>query len=181
MSKKVVKKFFNLVEDSREFYKDFLIRQPKNTYIPEIYLAVKEFTYLNEKSNEFANIMLPYNLSSTEYNFIYNIGLHDTINLTALSKIVKSSKGYTSKVIKKLADLKYINILQSDSNKKEIFISLSKSGNKIYSEVYKHLLNERAQLEIFLEENFSDEELKNIFKFLIKINKLKNEKIISEK
>ena len=87
MSKKVVKKFFNLVEDSREFYKDFLIRQPKNTYIPEIYLAVKEFTYLNEKSNEFANIMLPYNLSSTEYNFIYNIGLHDTINLTALSKL----------------------------------------------------------------------------------------------
>ena len=40
MSNKVVKKFFNLVENSKEFYKDFLLRDPKNIYIPEIYLCL---------------------------------------------------------------------------------------------------------------------------------------------
>lgn len=43
MPKKVVTKFFNLVEDSEEFYKDFLIQHSENTYIPEIYLTIKEF------------------------------------------------------------------------------------------------------------------------------------------
>ena len=178
MSNKVVKKFFNLVENSKEFYKDFLLRDPKNIYIPEIYLSIKELIYINEKCNEFANITLPYKLSPTEYSFLYYIGLKDTLNVTFLSKITKSSKGYTSKVVKKLIEEGYVNSSQTASNKKEIYLSLSKTGSNIYIDIYKHLIKERNEFDMFLLENFTDDELKNILDFFTKINKFKNEKYL---
>ena len=48
ISNKVVKKFFNLIEDSKEFYKDFLKTDKGASYIPEIYLEMQEFIYANE-------------------------------------------------------------------------------------------------------------------------------------
>lgn len=179
MSKKVVKKIFNLVENSQEFYKTFLSKDPKNIYIPEIYLSMKEFIYINEKYNKFPSLNIPYEMTQAEYTFIYYVGLNEKINITSLAKITRSSKGYVSKVVKKLIDNNIIKISQSPTNKKEIHLSLSKSGIKIYTDIYKHILSERNELDTFLEENFSDEELKLIFDFFTKINKFKNEKFLT--
>lgn len=178
MQNKVVKKFFNLVENSKEFYKDFLLIEPKNIYIPEIYLAIKEFIHISEKADIFSNLDFSYNLSPAEYNLIYFIGNNDHINITMLSKMTKSSKGYVSKIVKKLLEDNYIKTYQSSSNKKEIFLSLTKNGIKIYMDIYRELLQEHNKFDIFLKENFSDEELQNIFNFFTKINKFKNEEYL---
>lgn len=178
MSKKVVKKIFNLVENSQEFYKVFFSKEPKNIYIPEIYLSIKEFIYINEKYNKL-NLSLSHEFTHAECIFIYYIGLNENINITTLAKITKSSKGYVSKVIKKLVDNEIVKTSQSSTNKKEIYVSLSKQGAKIYMDIYKHILSEKDEFENFLAENFNDDELKFIFDFFTKINKFKNEKYLS--
>ncbi|WP_316088743.1 MarR family transcriptional regulator [Fusobacterium sp.] len=181
ISNKVVKKFFNLIEDSREFYKDFLSREPKNKLIPEIYLSMKEFQYLAEKEDESLDVNTVLDLSVADYNFIYYIGSSEKINITQLSKKMKISKGYASKAIKKLHSYELIEIFQIPPNKKELFLSLTKSGTKIYLNIYKEFLKKENEIEIFLEDNFNDSELKTIFDFFIKINKFKNEKLLKNK
>ena len=178
ISNQVVKKFFNLIEDSREFYKEFLSREPKNSFIPEIYLGMKEFQHLSEKDSEAIDISTNFDLNISDYNFIYCIGSNEKINITQLSKKMKTSKGYSSKIVRKLQTYNFIDSFQIPPNKKEIFFSLTKSGTKIYLSIYKKLLEEENEIEIFLENNFTDAELKTIFNFFIKINKFKNEKIL---
>ena len=181
ISNKVVKKFFNLIEDSHEFYKDFLSREPRNRFIPEIYLSMKEFQYLSEKEDEFLEIDIISNLNISDYNFIYHIGSNENINITQLSKKMKSSKGYTSKAIKKLHSIDLIETFQMPPNKKEVFLSLTKSGTKIYLNIYKQFLKKEKEIELFLEDNFTDSELKTIFAFFIKINKFKNENLLKNR
>lgn len=178
ISNKVVKKFFNLIEDSREFYKDFLSREPRNSFIPEIYLNMKEFQYLAEKEEESLKISTTLDLNISDYNFIYYIGSNENINITQLSKKMKSSKGYTSKVIKKLHSYELIETFQIPPNKKEIFLSLTKSGMKIYLNIYKEFLKKENEIEMFLEDNFTDAELKTIFNFFVKVNKFRTEKLL---
>ena len=100
ISNKVIKKFFNLIEDSREFYKEFLKSDKGESYIPEIYLEMQEFIYANEKYHNVLKDRLDKDLTFTDYNYLYCIGSNEKINVTQLSKKIKNSKGYTSKVIK---------------------------------------------------------------------------------
>lgn len=177
MSNEVIKKFFNLIEDSKEFYKDFLKSDKGERYIPEIYLELQEFIYANEKYTNFLKKGLDKNLSITDYNYIYYIGSTDKINLTQLSKKIKNSKGYTSKVIKKLSELGYIKPFQEPENKKEIYIKLTKVGREAYNDVYKKIENMENNFYKFLWENYSEEELKFLYNFFIKINRFQNEEI----
>lgn len=178
ISSKIKNKFFSLIEDSREFYKDFLSREPRNSYIPEIYLSMKEFQYLNEKLDEIMEIKSSFDLNPTEYDLIYHIGKSDSINITQLSKKMKSSKGYVSKIIKKLLLLNIVETRQLPSNKKEVFIYLTKAGNKLYLELYRFYYQKENDIEMFMEDNFSDAELKVIFKFFTNINKFNNEQLL---
>lgn len=59
---------------------------------------MKEFQYLAEKEDESLEISTTLDLNISDYNFIYYIGSNENINITQLSKKMKSSKGYTSKL-----------------------------------------------------------------------------------
>lgn len=177
ISNKVIQKFFNLIEDSKEFYKDFLHGDKGEGYIPEIYLEMQEFIYVNEKYTTLFKESLSKELSFTDYNYLYCIGSGDKINITQLSKKIKNSKGYTSKVIKKLLTLNYIETYQEDGNKKDLYIKLTKKGKVAYKEVYKKIEEVEGNFYQFLFENYNEEELKFLYKFFIKINKFQNEEI----
>ena len=97
---------------------------------------MQEFIYVNEKYTTMLKNSLNKELNLTDYNFIYYIGSSEKINLTQLSKKIKNSKGYTSKVIKKLLTLNYIKTYQKDENKKEIYIELTKNGELAYNDIY---------------------------------------------
>ncbi|WP_172606929.1 MarR family transcriptional regulator [Fusobacterium necrogenes] len=116
-------------------------------------------------------------LNLTDYNFIYYIGSSEKINLTQLSKKIKNSKGYTSKVIKKLLTLNYIKTYQKDENKKEIYIELTKNGELAYNDIYDKIKKVEDSFYKFLYENFTEEELKFLYNFFIKMNRFQNEKI----
>lgn len=178
ISNKVIKKFFNLIEDSREFYKDFLRTDKGDIYIPEIYLEMQEFIHVNEKYSQTFNNKLESDLSFTDYNYLYCIGSSEKINLTQLSKKIKNSKGYTSKVIKKLLTLNYITTFQEEGNKKDIYLELTKSGKKVFEDVCRRIEETEENFYSFLNKNFNEEELKIIYNFFIKINKFQNEEIM---
>lgn len=177
ISSKVIKKFFNLIEDSKEFYKDFLKTDKGESYIPEIYLEMQEFIYANEKYTSSLKEGLNKNLTFTDYNYLYCIGSSEKINVTQLSKKIKNSKGYTSKVIKKLLSLNYIRTFQEDGNKKDIYIELTKTGKTAYKDICSRVEEMEDSFYKFLWENFSEEELKFLYSFFIKINKFQNEEI----
>lgn len=177
ISNKVIKKFFNLIEDSKEFYKDFLKTGKGEEYIPEIYLEMQEFIYANEKYNSTIKDNIDSDLSFTDYNYLYCIGINHKINITQLSKKIKNSKGYTSKVIKKLTLLNYVRTFQEEGNKKDIYIELTKSGKTAYKNICSQIENIEKEFQQFLWENFNEEELKFLYNFFIKINKFQNEKI----
>lgn len=177
ISSKVIKKFFNLIEDSKEFYKDFLKIDKGEGYIPEIYLEMQEFIYANEKYTTSLKEGLNKELSFTDYNYLYCIGSSEKINITQLSKKIKNSKGYTSKVIKKLLSLNYIKTFQEEGNKKDIYIELTKNGKIAYENICKKIEGVENSFYQFLWENFNEEELKFLYNFFIKINKFQNEEI----
>lgn len=177
ISNKVIKKFFNLIEDSREFYKEFLKSDKGESYIPEIYLEMQEFIYANEKYHNVLKDRLDKNLTFTDYNYLYCIGSNEKINVTQLSKKIKNSKGYTSKVIKKLISLNYIKTYQDEGNKKEIYIELTKSGKEAYKDVCEKVEGIESSFYKFLYENYSESELKFLHNFFIKINKFQNEEL----
>lgn len=175
ISNKAIKKFFNLIEDSREFYKEFLKTDGGAGYIPEIYLEMQEFVHLNNKYNNYFKENLEKDLTLTDYNYIYCIGFSDRINITQLSKKIKNSKGYTSKVIKKLSVLNYIKTFQEEGNKKDIYVELTKTGRKAYEDFYNKIEETEDNFYKFLWENYNEEELKFIYNFFLKINKFQNE------
>ncbi|MGY0395118.1 MULTISPECIES: MarR family transcriptional regulator [unclassified Fusobacterium] len=177
ISSKVIKKFFNLIEDSKEFYKDFLKSDRGEGYIPEIYLEMQEFVYANDKYMSSLKEGLNGELNFADYNHIYCIGSSEKINITQLSKKIKNSKGYTSKVIKKLLMLRYIRTYQEEGNKKDVYIELTKNGRIAYEEICDKIENIEKDFYQFLWENFSEEELKFLYSFFIKINKFQNEQI----
>ena len=90
---------------------------------------MQEFIYANEKYTNILKEKLNNDLNLTDYNYIYCIGSTDKINITQLSKKIKNSKGYTSKVIKKLISLNYIRTYQEEGNKKDIYVELNKNDN----------------------------------------------------
>ncbi|STO30957.1 MarR family [Fusobacterium necrogenes] len=138
---------------------------------------MQEFIYVNEKYTTMLKNSLNKELNLTDYNFIYYIGSSEKINLTQLSKKIKNSKGYTSKVIKKLLTLNYIKTYQKDENKKEIYIELTKNGELAYNDIYDKIKKVEDSFYKFLYENFTEEELKFLYNFFIKMNRFQNEKI----
>lgn len=177
ISSKVIKKFFNLIEDSREFYKEFLKKDEKAKFMSEVYLEIQEFLYSSEKYQEKIKKDWIGELNLTEYNYLYHIGKSGKINITQLSKKIKNSKGYTSKVIKKLTILKYIKTFQEESNKKEIYIELTNSGKLIYEDINRRIEKIEKSYYNFLLDNFSEEELKFLYNFFVRINRFQNEEI----
>ena len=117
-------------------------------------------------------------MTLTDYNYIYCIGSSDRINITQLSKKIKNSKGYTSKVVKKLSVLNYIKTFQEEGNKKDIYVkNLPKTGRKAYEDFYNKIEETEDNFYKFLWENYNEEELKFIYNFFLKINKFQNEDI----
>lgn len=138
---------------------------------------MQEFIYANEKYTNILKEKLNNDLNLTDYNYIYCIGSTDKINITQLSKKIKNSKGYTSKVIKKLISLNYIRTYQEEGNKKDIYIELTKNGKNAYKDIYEKIENVENRFYKFLWENFTEEELKFLYNFFVKINKFQNEEI----
>lgn len=166
-----------MIEDSKEFYKDFLKSDKGEGYIPEIYLEMQEFIYANEKYTNLLKNGLSEELSLNDYNYLYCIGSSEKINLTQLSKKIKNSKGYTSKVIKRLITLNYIKTYQEDGNKKDIYFELTKNGKIAYRDICKKIEGVEDRFYKFLYENFTEEELKFLYNFFVKINRFQNEEI----
>lgn len=138
---------------------------------------MQEFIYANEKYTNILKEKLNNDLSLTDYNYIYCIGSTDKINITQLSKKIKNSKGYTSKVIKKLISLNYIKTYQEEGNKKDIYVELNKNGKNAYKDIFEKIENVENRFYKFLWENFTEEELKFLYNFFVKINKFQNEEI----
>lgn len=138
---------------------------------------MQEFIYANEKYTNILKEKLNNDLNLTDYNCIYCIGSTDKINITQLSKKIKNSKGYTSKVIKKLISLNYIRTYQEEGNKKDIYVELNKNGKNAYKDIFEKIENVENRFYKFLWENFTEEELKFLYNFFVKINKFQNEEI----
>lgn len=138
---------------------------------------MQEFIYVNEKYSNIIKDGLNDDLNLTDYNYLYCIGSSEKINLTQLSKKIKNSKGYTSKVIKKLGSLNYIKTFQEEGNKKEIYIELTKNGKKAYEDIGEKIEKTENSFYKFLWENFTEEELKFLYNFFVKINKFQNEEL----
>lgn len=138
---------------------------------------MQEFIYVNEKYTSTLKEGLNKNLTLTDYNYLYYIGSSEKINVTQLSKKIKNSKGYTSKVLKKLLALNYIKTFQEEGNKKDIYIELTKNGKNAYKDIYKKIEGVENSFYKFLWENFTEEELKFLYNFFVKINKFQNEEI----
>lgn len=177
MAKKVLKKFLNLIEDSKEFYNDFLNEDFINEYIVEIDLEIKEFLHTSEKYSRgiLANNSL--SLSSAEYNCLYLIGKVPDINSTIIAKKTKQSKGNISKIIKKLEMKHLITVYQKEENKKQSFFKLTSLGIVQFNEYNEYVEKIKKDYFTFFSENFTEEELEFIYNFFVKINKFRNEEI----
>ena len=121
---------------------------------------MQEFIYANEKYTNILKEKLNNDLNLTDYNYIYCIGSTDKINITQLSKKIKNSKGYMSKVIKKLISLNYIRTYQEEGNKKDIYIELTKNGKNAYKDIYEKIENVENRFYKFLWENFTEGRVK---------------------
>lgn len=180
MAKKVLKKFFNLIEDSKEYYNDFLNEDFINEYIVEIDLEIKEFLHTTEKYTRGILSNKSLSLSNTEYNCLYLIGKTSDINSTSIAKKIKQSKGNISKIIKKLENKKLITVYQKKDNKRQSFFRLTSSGEVYFNEYDMYMEKLKKDYFTFFSENFTEDELEFIYNFFVKINKFRNEEIAKE-
>ena len=66
---------------------------------------------------------------------------------------------------------------QEEGNKKDIYVELNKNGKNAYKDIFEKIENVENRFYKFLWENFTEEELKFLYNFFVKINKFQNEEI----
>lgn len=105
------------------------------------------------------------NLSLAEYHVIDCIGRDDPVNVTAIAKKLKFTKGGISKITAKLLNKALIEARRRENNQKEIYYSLKPLGFKAFQ---LHDVLHRKAREDFqtVLTGFNHEELKVISRFL---------------
>ncbi len=118
---------------------------------------------------EFGDILINY--TYTEMHCIDCIGSIQNPNVTKIANHLNLTKAAISKIIKKLADKKAIEIYKNPDNKKETYYKLTKIGQDVF---IKHLSMHKMWYErdkTFFKQ-FNDRELRAAYDILSKYAKL---------
>ncbi|MDD7795388.1 MarR family winged helix-turn-helix transcriptional regulator [Clostridium sp. 'White wine YQ'] len=86
-----------------------------------------------------------YDLQKGQYMFLTRVCENPGINFVELSNMLKVDKATTTKAVKKLIDIGYMNKQQGQSDKREYKLTPTKKGLEVYNFI---LGEERKQLEI---------------------------------
>ncbi|HBD96045.1 MAG: hypothetical protein A2015_16730 [Spirochaetes bacterium GWF1_31_7] len=87
-------------------------------------------------------------------------------NMTDLADIIGITKGGVSQMVTKLCKKKFITKYRSPTNCKEVFFKLTNDGEFIYSEHKRFHEEELSDVEKLLAQNYTDDEIKVIIRFL---------------
>lgn len=85
-------------------------------------------TFMNERAKE-------YGLSSGLFFYLLELSEQDGLTLQELSQAVDVDNGYTTRAIKKLLDMGYVNKVQNPSDSRSSIIYLTDKGKDISIEV----------------------------------------------
>ncbi|WP_068785461.1 MarR family transcriptional regulator [Paenibacillus phocaensis] len=106
---------------------------------------------------------LPGNLSTV--HVLECIGDHEPINHSAVAERMNLSKASITKISTKLLALGYIERIQRNDNRKEVYFRLTPQGNELYK-LHEALHQEEERRFMRLLNDFSDRELQTILRFL---------------
>lgn len=143
---------------------------------------IKSLTRIQERATTFEQhkeeIFAGINLA--EAHCIDKIGALDCANVTKIAAEMSMTRGAISKITKKLLSKNLIDSYQKPENNKEIYFSLTKQGEKIYTEHKKcHIQAQEEKLSIL--STYSEVEQGIILRFLNDINqKYDKEDLINE-
>ncbi|WP_291582411.1 MarR family winged helix-turn-helix transcriptional regulator [Clostridium sp. UBA6640] len=106
-------------------------------------------------------------LQKGQYMFLTRVCENPKINLVDLSNMLKVDKATTTKAIKKLIDIGYINKKQNEKDKREYRLTPTNKGLQIY----KLIINEeKKQLDISFD-GFNEDEIEMATKLIERMSK----------
>lgn len=106
-------------------------------------------------------------LQKGQYMFLTRICENPEINLVDLSNMIKVDKATTTKAVKKLIDIGFINKKQNKKDKREYRLTPTNKGLEIYKIIIKE---ERKHLEISFD-GFNNDEVETATKLIEKMSK----------
>lgn len=128
--------------------------------------------------NESSNILNDYSIS--EMHCVDYIGKIDKPNVTKLSALLNVTRGGVSKIIKKLMKKGAVESFTSETNKKEIYYSLTSVGEEIFNAHAR--MHERWYCkDVEYLEKCDSKKLETVAEFLDKYNKYLEQKIDLQK
>ncbi len=104
-------------------------------------------------------------LSFSELNLLTLIGDFDNIRVTELALKYGATKGAISKMVKKLVQKELVNKSRTQENEKEVLLSLTAMGIKIYNEKEVHFEQLSANVSKELE-GLTKEQRRSLFNIL---------------
>ena len=133
---------------------------------------MEQFYSIVNRTNQLRNTPVqlagcePVNIAAI--HLIETIGNHESINMTEVSERIGITKGAVSQMTTKLVHKGFLQKLKSPHSEKDIYLSLTESGQAIFQahhQLHHQLYSELAML---LDE-FSDHDLKRITLFMDRI------------
>jgi DNA-binding MarR family transcriptional regulator len=139
----------------------------------EIIFFLKKFQENNELLN--SNIEVP--LSFSQIHCIAAIGDIEDANVTKLSNELEVTTGAITKICKKLFNGGFVNKYQNAGNKKEVYYTLTETGQYVY-EIHKKIHDKSREDKKSIIAQYNDYEKAIIVRFLNDINSMVSNTLI---
>ncbi|MXO79522.1 MarR family transcriptional regulator [Paenibacillus sp. OT2-17] len=134
----------------------------KMLHLNELYTE-QEFNSFRQQARKYQIDMLSNNITSV--HVIDCIGDYEPINHTGIVEKMGLSKASITKISAKLLEMGFIMRSQLNSNRKEIYFSLTDKGRHVYH-LHKELHKEKEERFYQFIESYSEVELQTIGKFM---------------
>lgn len=134
----------------------------KMLHLNELYTE-QEFNSFRQQARKYEIDMLSNNITSV--HVIDCIGDYEPINHTGIVEKMGLSKASITKISAKLLEMGFIMRSQLNSNRKEIYFSLTDKGRHVYH-LHKELHKEKEERFYQFIESYSEVELQTIGKFM---------------